>query len=65
MKNQDNINSNVSLIQYPKTGIFPLFFKKPIANKILPYQKALYFCTAKQKMILNLHIHHHHFTHSG
>ena len=47
MKNQDNIKLNVSLLQYPKQ-VFFRFGENIFKIKILPYQKALYFCTAKQ-----------------
>ena len=45
MKNQYNNNMNVSKAQYPFSGIL----KKSVRNKILPCQKALYFCTAIQR----------------
>ena len=63
MKNQYNTNAKISILQYPVHGILNIFYCYIWKIKILWFRKALYFCTAKQKMILNLHIHHHHFTH--
>ena len=62
MKNQDNIKMNVSYMQYPKGGIFPVFKNKSGNKKFCHIKKVSIFARQNKKMNSNLHIHHHHFT---